>query len=240
MNEISVLLIGFLLGIRHATDADHLVAVATLATRQHSLAQSMRQGMAWGIGHTLTLLLFGGVVLALGASIPPPVSTTLELLVGGMLILLGVDVLRRLIQQRIHVHVHAHRNGVRHLHMHSHVRGMPGADSRHAHGHAAGLPWRALAVGMTHGMAGSAALIVLSLGAAQSWTTGLAFIALFGLGSIAGMAVLSMVIAIPLHLTAARLGRRFNVLTAVVGACSCTLGLLTIFRIGLAEAAGLG
>lgn len=240
MSALSVLLIGFLLGIRHATEADHLVAVATLATRQHSLAQSMRQGVAWGVGHSVTLLLFGGLVLALGASLPPGVATTLELLVGGMLIVLGADVLRRLVQQRIHIHVHAHGTTVRHLHAHNHAVARPGAAAKHGHAHAAGLPWRALAVGMTHGLAGTAALIVLSLGAAQSWQTGLAFIVLFGLGSIAGMAVLSMVIAIPLHLTAARLGRGFNVLTAVIGACSCTLGLLTICRIGLVGAAGSG
>jgi hypothetical protein len=200
----------------------------------------MRQGVAWGIGHSGTLLIFGGLVLALGASIPPRVAMTLELLVGGMLILLGADVLRRLVQQRIHIHVHAHGTHVRHLHAHSHVGAEPDVPARHAHAHAAGPPWRALAVGMTHGMAGTAALIVLSLGAAQSWQIGLAFIFLFGLGSIAGMAVLSVVIALPLHLTAARLGRWFNVLTAVTGACSCTLGLLTICRIGLAEAAALG
>jgi hypothetical protein len=86
---------------------------------------------------------------------------------------------------------------------------------------------------MTHGMAGTAALIVLSVGAAQSWQTGLAFIALFGVGSIVGMAVLSMVIAIPLRFTATHFGRWFTRLAAVVGACSCTLGLLTICRIAL-------
>jgi sulfite exporter TauE/SafE len=240
MNELSVLLIGFLLGIRHATEADHLVAVAALATRQHSFAQSMRQGVAWGIGHSVTLLLFGGLVLALGASIPPRVAMTLELLVGGMLILLGVDVLRRFVQQRIHIHVHTHGTRLRHLHAHSHIGAQPHGMAGHAHAHSAGPPWRALAVGMTHGMAGTAALIVLSLGAAQSWRTGLAFIVLFGLGSIAGMAVLSMVIAIPLHLTAVRFGRRFNVLTAVIGTCSCALGVWTICRIALAEPAAVG
>lgn len=240
MSELSVLLIGFLLGMRHATEADHLVAVAALATRQHSLAQGMRQGLAWGIGHSVTLLLFGGLVLALGASIPSRVAMTLELLVGGMLILLGMDVLRRLVQQRIHIHVHTHGTRVRHLHAHSHVEAGPGVTAGHMHAHAARPPWRALAVGLTHGLAGTAALVVLSLGAAQSWQIGLAFIVLFGLGSIAGMAVLSMIIAIPLHFTAARFGRWFNALTAVIGVCSCTLGLLTIFRIGLAEAAALG
>ena len=92
MNEFGVLMLGFVLGIKHATEADHLAAVATLATRQHSFAQSMKLGAAWGIGHSVTLLLFGGIVLALGTSISPLVALALELAVGGMLIGLGANV----------------------------------------------------------------------------------------------------------------------------------------------------
>lgn len=237
MNEISVLLIGFLLGIRHATDADHLVAMATLVTRRHSLAQTMKQGMAWGIGHSVALLACGGVVLALGASISQRVAMGLELLVGGMLIALGVDVLRRLVRERIHVHVHTHEAGVRHLHAHRHGAGNSPADACHGHAHTVcGLPWRALVVGTTHGLAGSAGLVVLSLGAMQSWQTGVVFIALFGIGSIIGMATLSVVIAIPLRLTAIHLGRLFHGLAAAIGACSCALGLLMIYRISALQA----
>ena len=239
MSEISALLIGFLLGLKHATEADHLVAVATLVTRQHSLAHSLRQGLAWGIGHTVTLLLFGGVVLALGTSIPHSLALGLELAVGVMLIVLGADVLRRLIRQRIHVHVHAHGSAVRHVHVHSHAAQGTHGESLHEHPHASGPPLRALAVGMTHGLAGSAALIVLSVGASQSWTTGLAFIALFGLGSILGMASLSVAIAIPLRLSAARLGGLFNGLTALIGSSSCVLGLFVVYRLGVARALGL-
>jgi len=232
-------MIGFLLGIKHATDADHLAAVATLAARQHSLAQSMKHGVARGIGHSVTLLLFGGIVLALGTSIPQHVALALELVVGSMLILLGADVLRRLVRQRIHVHIHSHGARVRHVHAHSHagegLHRLP-----HEHVHSGGLPLRALLVGMTHGMAGSAALVVLSLGAVQSWTAGLMFVALFGAGSIVGMASLSVAIAIPLRLTAPHLRGLYNGLTALIGAVSCVLGMLTVYRIGVAEAARLG
>lgn len=230
MNEVGILLIGFLIGIRHATDPDHLVAVATLAIRHHSLSQSVRQGVAWGVGHSVVLLVVGGAVLALGASIPHGVASALEVLVGGMLIALGVDVLRRLVRERIHVHVHTHETGIRHLHAHSHAAGGAGAGTHHDHAHA-GLPWRALAIGMTHGMAGSAGLIVLSLGAVQSWTTGIVFIALFGAGSIAGMLALSIAIAIPLRITAVHLSRLFNGLAGAIGGFSCALGLLIICRI---------
>jgi uncharacterized membrane protein len=240
MSEISALMIGFLLGIKHATDADHLAAVATLATRQHSLAQSMKHGVAWGIGHSVTLLLFGGIVLVLGTSIPQHVALALELAVGGMLILLGADVLRRLLRQRVHVHVHAHGPGVRHVHAHSHVSEGVHNDSPHEHAHSGGLPLRALVVGMTHGMAGSAALIILSLGAVRSWTAGLMFVALFGAGSIVGMASLSVAIAIPLRLTAPHLRGLYNGLTTFIGGFSFALGILTVYRIGVAEAWRLG
>jgi hypothetical protein len=238
MNEFGVLMIGFLLGIKHATEADHLAAVATLVTRQHSLAQSVRHGAAWGIGHTLTLLLFGGMVLALGTSVSQHAALLLEIAVGGMLIGLGGNVLYRLVRQRIHIHVHTHRPGVRHVHVHSHTGADVYGNAAHEHAHPEKLPWRALAVGMTHGMAGTAALIVVSLGAVQSWTAGLAYIALFGAGSIVGMASLSVVIAIPLRLTAPRLGGLYHSLTALIGCFSCALGMLMVYRVGVAE--GLG
>jgi sulfite exporter TauE/SafE len=234
MNAISALLIGFVLGMRHAMDADHLVAVATLATRRHSLAHSMRQGVAWGIGHTLTLLFVGGFVLALGTSIPQRVALALELVVGAMLIALGVDVLRRLLRRKIHVHVHAHGSGVSHVHAHSHAAPDSRHEPLHEHAHTQGLPLRALAVGMTHGLAGSATLVVLSLGAVQSWTMGVLYIALFGAGSIVGMASLSVAIAIPLRLSEDRLGRLYRGLTVAIGLGSCALGLFTVYRIGLA------
>lgn len=233
MNAISALLIGFVLGMRHAMDADHLVAVATLATRRHSLAHSMRQGVAWGIGHTLTLLLVGGVVLALGTSIPQRVALALEFVVGGMLIALGADVLRRLLRRKIHVHVHVHGSGASHVHVHSHAAPDSHHESLHEHAHAGRVPLRALAVGMTHGLAGSATLVVLSLGAVQSWTMGVLYIMLFGAGSIVGMASLSVAIAIPLRLSEPRLGHLYRGLTAAIGLGSCALGLFTVYRIGL-------
>jgi len=240
MNEFGVLMIGFLLGIKHATEADHLAAVATLVTRHHSLAQSMRHGAAWGIGHTFTLLLFGGLVLALGTSVSQHLALALEVAVGGMLIALGGNVLYRLVRQRIHVHIHSHQMGGRHAHVHSHTVLDVHFDAAHEHAHAAGLPLRALAVGMTHGMAGTAALVVLSLGAVQSWTAGLAYIGLFGAGSVVGMALLSVVIAIPLRLTAPRLGRLYTGLTALIGGSSCALGVFIVYRFGVAEALHLG
>ena len=203
MSALPVLLLGFLLGIKHASETDHLAAVATLVTRATTLGQTVRQGIVWGIGHTLTLTLIGAVVLALGRSLPAHLSNTLELAVGVMLVLLGVDVLRRM---RSHLHVHPKSQ--------SHLR--------------------PLAVGMMHGMAGSAALIVLALGSVHSWTLGLLYIGVFGLGSILGMALLSVLMAMPLRFTARMMQPWHRTLTALVGVFSCGLGAVVIYRIGFA------
>ncbi|MFM2055813.1 MAG: hypothetical protein RLY71_198 [Pseudomonadota bacterium] len=210
MSALSILLIGLLLGMKHATEADHLAAVATLATRQASLAQTLRLGLAWGVGHTLTLMLFAGAVLALGLVISPSLEQALETLVGLMLVGLGVDVLRRLRRERIHFH----------------------AASAHRHPHGWRWPVRALAVGMMHGLAGSAALVLLSLQAVPSVPLGLAYIALFGVGSIVGMALLSVVIALPLRLSAAYLSRLHQGMTVLVGVGSCALGVFMVVQIG--------
>lgn len=245
MTVLSVLFFGFLLGMRHATDADHLAAVATLVAstgkRRTSYVHTVLQGVSWGIGHTLTLMVFGGIVLALGQAIPPRVEQALELCVGLMLVVLGADVLRRLVQRRVHFHVHSHGPGQAHVHAHSHA----GADAtrrakgtRHAglpHEHPHGLPWRALAVGTMHGLAGSAALVLLSLESVSSWPLAFAYIAVFGAGSIAGMAVLSVAIAVPLRLSARRLGWLHNGMTAVLGAFSCALGAWLVYDIAVIE-----
>jgi hypothetical protein len=224
MTTWSILFIGFLLGMRHATEADHLAAVASLATRQQSLGHTVRLGVAWGLGHTITLLLLGGAVLAMGSALPEWFQQVLELAVGLMLVLLGADVLRRLLRQKIHVHAHAHEGGVRHLHAHAHEAG-----PAHAHAHA--LPLRALAVGLMHGTAGSAALVVLSLGAVQSWQLGLLYIALFGAGSILGMALLSVAIVLPLRWSAAHARRAHAALTAGIGASSLGLGAVIVWAV---------
>ena len=268
MTSLSILIAGLLLGMKHATEADHLAAVATLATRQTSLAQTIKQGVAWGVGHTLTLTLFGGMVLVLGKAIPQHVEKALELAVGLMLIALGADVLRRLSRQRIHFHLHSHVMGPRHahahshagegahqfsLHRHAHAQGIPmrwravgsgqvatQAMAEHPHVHVRGLPLRALGVGMMHGMAGSAALILLSLGAGQSVAVGLLYNALFGAGSIIGMALLSVAIAIPLRLSAGYLGWLHKGMMVLVGGFTCGLGAFMVYRIGFVEGLLLG
>ena len=232
MTALSILLVGLLLGMRHATEADHLAAVATLATRQRSVASTLKQGIAWGIGHTLTLMLFAGAVLAWGQVISPNLEQALETAVGIMLVVLGVDVLRRLGRDRIHFHAHRHDSEAEHVHAHSHRGERPHADSPHRHEHAKRMPLRALAVGVMHGLAGSAALVVLTLQAVPSIALGLGYIALFGAGSILGMALLSFVIAVPLKFSAVYVARVHSTMTALVGISSCALGVFMVVEIG--------
>jgi ABC-type nickel/cobalt efflux system permease component RcnA len=228
----SVLVLGVLMGMRHALEADHLAAMATLASRTRSVPAAMLQGAAWGLGHTLTLFLVGGACLLLGASVPAPWARRLELTVGVMLVLLGGQVLWNMWRRRIHVHVHQHGDGVSHLHAHRHAAEEAHDPGRHAHAHARDLPLRAVAVGVVHGLAGSAALLLLTAFNVGSFWLGLAYIALFGLGSLLGMAVLGAAIAVPLYASASRLGRLHQGLEALVGLITIGIGVRLLYEIG--------
>ena len=232
--NISLLLLGFLLGMRHALETDHMAAVASLATGSTSVTDTVRQGTAWGMGHTLTLFIFGSMVLLVDSVIPQRLAQGLEFAVGVMLVLLGIDVLRRVIRERIHFHVHRHDNGTRHVHAHSHA-GEDGHPAIHRHHHPArvAFPLRALFVGLMHGMAGSAALILLTLQTVDSAWAGMFYIALFGIGSIAGMAVLSIVIALPLRYSASGLTSLHNTLQVVIGTGTMIIGGMMVYETGI-------
>jgi ABC-type nickel/cobalt efflux system permease component RcnA len=236
---LSVLFLGLLLGIRHATEADHLAAVASLATRTRSVRGTVAQGVAWGFGHTLTLLAVGGLCLLVRVSIPERVAAVLEGAVGLMLLYLGVDVLRRWRRRRLHVHVHRHADGTVHLHVHGHAPGEAheaAAAHEHAHagpldaGHAHHGHGRALWVGLVHGLAGSAALLLVTLSTLSSVWLGLAYIAVFGAGSILGMAALSAVIALPLQGTGRALTRWHDGLEAAIGVATLAIGAWVLYQ----------
>jgi len=227
----AVLLLGFLIGMRHAVEADHVAAVATLATRGPSVAEAVRQGAVWGLGHTLTLLVVGSTVLLLNAVVPESAAHALEFAVGVMLVILGIDVLRRLWRERIHFHSHRHADGAEHFHAHAHDSGASHDPVHHDHEHRRRFPVRALLIGAMHGMAGSAALILLTLETVGKPAVGILYIALFGLGSIAGMAALSVVIAVPLRYSAHGLTRLHNSLRGTIGVVTITLGGLLMFQV---------
>ena len=221
---VTLLVLGFFLGMRHALEADHVAAVAALATRSSSRRDIIRVATVWGVGHTTALVLFGSVVLGLEATVPARVSAGFEAMVGIVLVVLGVNVLRRLRRARVHFHVHEHAGGVRHFHAHGHetARHDP---QHHEHAHPRGLFGKAVLVGGLHGLAGSAALVLLSLQAIHSTSRALAYLAVFGAGSILGMVLFALVITLPLR-AATRLPQwAANGIEAVVGFGSITVGL---------------
>jgi ABC-type nickel/cobalt efflux system permease component RcnA len=169
------------------------------------------------------LLVVGGVCLAANASISDAQAVWFERAVGVMLIGLGIHVLIRMRRGGIHFHVHRHGSGRAHLHAHAHRTGTPECAQGHEHRHATGH-LRAVMVGMVHGAAGTAAILLLTATSVGSFWWGLAHIGSFGLGSILGMAVLSAVIAVPLTVTSRRLTRTFGLLEAAVAVATVALG----------------
>jgi hypothetical protein len=222
-----ILGLGFLLGMQHALEADHIAAVSSIAARRSDVGDIVRHGLTWGLGHTLTLFVFAGAALLLGHAIPEAWSRPLETAVGIMLVGLGAHVLWRLWRERVHFHRHRHDDGTVHLHAHSHV-GEIKPHARSAHGHDHGFRWRTLLVGLMHGMAGSAALLVLAVSQASSPAVGLGYVALFGVGSMIGMGALSVAIAVPIAISARWLTWANRSLQGAVGAVTILIGLNTI------------
>ena len=222
---VSALFLGLLLGMQHALEADHLAAVASLATSGGSRRGILRHGITWGVGHMLTLAVFAGAVIVSERTISASLAGWLESAVGVMLVLLGASVLHRLYRERIHFHVHHHADHRVHLHAHSHADdAAPHGLSTHDHEHPRGIPLRSLAVGMMHGLAGSAVLVVLAATALSSPLEGLIYVALFGLGSVGGMALLSFAIAIPMRLTANVMTWTHRGLQGGIGCATIVLG----------------
>ena len=218
---------GFLLGMQHALEADHVAAVSSIAARRDNVGDIVKHGLTWGLGHTLTLFVFAGAALAFGQAISDELSRPIETAVGVMLVGLGAHVLWRLWRDRIHFHQHRHGDGTVHLHAHSHA-GETISHARASHSHEHGFRWPTLVVGLTHGMAGSAALLVLTASQAPNVVVGLGYVALFGIGSTIGMGVLSTVIAVPIALSARWLTSANRGLQGAVGLVTIALGLRTI------------
>jgi hypothetical protein len=228
-----ILGLGFLLGMQHALEADHIAAVSSIAARRSHVSDIVKHGLTWGLGHTLTLFFFAGAAILLGHAIPESVARPIETAVGIMLVGLGSHVLWRLWRDRVHFHRHGHGDGTVHFHAHSHA-GETAAHERTAHVHDHGFRWRTLLVGLMHGMAGSAALLVLAVTQASSPAVGLGYVALFGIGSMVGMGVLSSVIAVPLVVSARWLTWANRGLQGAVGLVTVAIGIVTVVETVLA------
>jgi sulfite exporter TauE/SafE len=225
MNPFPLIAVGLLLGMEHALDADHVVAVSTIVSETLSLIRSLVIGIVWGIGHTATLLVVGLVVLFFGVAVPPWVALSAEFLVGLILILLGVQILWKYKKKRIHAHYHRHSDEM-HIHFHAHE-----ATEAHIHEHRGSHIRKPLLVGMVHGLAGSAALLVLVLSTIRSPLTGVLYILTFGLGSIVGMLTVSALIGLPFLLTRGRFERLHGGARVLAGLLSIGIGCSTMLQI---------
>lgn len=203
MQIATLLILGCIIGMQHALEADHLAAVASLSRRGSSRRALVLRGSAWGLGHTMTLLCICSVLWLLGETIGPRTEAMLEFAVGAMIVMLAINVLYTLRRHRPHIHVHRHSDGRQHLHLHRHpgpdlphVRGH--RDQDHDHNHEDLKLGRAALVGIVHGAAGSAGLLILAT-AARSATEAIGYVIAFGAGSMLGMAALSFIASYPLR-----------------------------------------
>jgi ABC-type nickel/cobalt efflux system permease component RcnA len=239
---------GFLLGMRHATDADHVIAVTTMLSRSGHFLHSTLIGGLWGLGHTVTVLLVGILIIAFNLVIPAPVGLGLELTVAVMLILLGVlnltGAMRRLTERftppapmhgHAHEHLHAHETGDEpHPHGHAHL---------HGHGSDPGLlatfGWfqllRPLAVGLVHGLAGSAAIALLIVPTIHDTGAALLYLVIFCAGVAGGMAILTTLIGLPFMVSRTRSERINRWLTLGSGVLSLAFGLVLAYQIGIVD-----
>ncbi|HEY0429135.1 MAG TPA: sulfite exporter TauE/SafE family protein [Pyrinomonadaceae bacterium] len=222
---------GFLLGLRHATEADHLAAVGTIVSERRSLFGSAIVGGLWGLGHTISLFIAGVFVLILNFQISEQTEKALEFCVGIMLFLLGLNVLRKLIKGG-HLHFHEHEHGA-HKHVHPHIH-ETASDDPHTH-HGLRFSPRALIIGMVHGLAGSAALMLLVIPTIESRSVGLLYIIVFGVGSIGGMMLMSFLVGLPFQLTEKKFNRVNYFLQGAAGLVSIGLGLFIIYQKGVTE-----
>ena len=252
---LAILAIGFFLGMRHATDPDHVIAVSTIVSRERSIAKAASIGILWGLGHTLTILGVGAAIILFGLAIPVRIGLTMEFCVGLMLILLGVLNLTgamKWMSEKFspahpkvsgeHAHVHEH-DAKLHFHWHSHS----GTSEHHGQSLAPPQSWerfaglgvyqalRPLFVGIVHGLAGSAAVALLVLSAIRDPKWAVLYLLVFGVGTIAGMMLITSVIALPFSFAGYRFAWLNRGLITGSGILSLAFGLFVCYHIGFVD-----
>ncbi|MGI8656530.1 MAG: sulfite exporter TauE/SafE family protein [Pyrinomonadaceae bacterium] len=239
----AVLGLGLVFGLKHATEVDHVVAVSTIVSEHRKLSRAALVGGLWGVGHTVSLVIVGAIVLALRIAIPERVANWFEFGVALMIIGLGANAFARALRKRSDIHVHKHlHDGLAHAHIHFHDTDSPlhddslTADSHAAtHAHAIRrIGFKPLLVGAMHGLAGSAALTLLVLTQINSVALGLLYLIVFGVGSIFGMLLMSGLIGLPFALSARKLTGIHYGLQATAGAVSIIFGFWYAYETGIA------
>ena len=232
---LAVLAFGFLLGLKHATDADHVVAVANIVRKERNIWQSIWLGASWGAGHSVPLLILGAVILIIkdvALQRYETVAPYLEIGVGIMLIYLGISAAWNVMRGKLHIHQHDHGAGP-HVHVHaSHQSSESHRRTKNLHNRFffLGKPVfraKSFAIGIVHGLAGSAAVMVALLPTINSTWNGLGYIALFSIGTMLSMAALTIILALPFKISAAR--QTLNrAITLTAGTLSIAIGTILI------------
>jgi high-affinity nickel-transport protein len=219
MNLAAILALGFFLGMRHATDADHVLAVSAMISRERSIRAAAPIGALWGLGHTTTVFVVGTAVILFGVVIPPRVGLSLEMAVAVMLVVLGGTNLVRLVRQpgaELYPHVHPHAAAP--------FAAAPTARSL-----------RPLFVGMVHGLAGSAAAAILVLGAVHDPLFGVLYLAVFGVGTVAGMLAITTALALSLAAAGLRFARFRRLLDGLTGMGSVAFGASLAYDVAVVQ-----
>ena len=227
ISTFSVLLLGFFLGLRHAIEADHLAAVSAIVSEKKNIFSAAIVGGMWGIGHTISLFVVGAIVIFLKLQISESVEAKLEAIVGGMLVLLGLNALKNLLTAKeIHAHTHEHSQQA-HTHFHLHKEEKKEESTGKSHHR---FSPRSVLIGMVHGLAGSAALTILVVPTIKSPVIALLYILIFGIGSIGGMMIMSFIIGLPFHFTATNFVFLNKAIRLCAGIFSLGLGSYIIYE----------
>lgn len=228
LSLLSFLVLGFALGMRHATDPDHVVAVTAIVTRERSFRAAAPIGALWGLGHTFTIFVVGGAIVLFGFVIPPRLGLGMEFSVGLMLVGLGAFNLL-VLSRRTPAGPHA-------LHAHSdHSHDVWSARAGLTDPARRSFWLRPMIVGLVHGLAGSAAVALLVLGRVQEPLWSVAFLAVFGVGTVAGMLLVTLAMALPLALTAHHFARFHRALGVVAALSSVGFGLFLAYDTGIQD-----
>ena len=236
MGLIAALVLGILLGSKHSLDPDHVVAVSTIVSEYKNPLRSFWVGISWGLGHTTTLLIIGIVIIALRLTIPERMALLFEFTVGVMLVGLGIQVIYSFRKKKVHQHAHGHEEEAHH-HFHSHSKS-PEHVPEHHDTHGIGKPFlrrKSYVIGLVHGMAGSAALALLVLASIESPIAGLAYMLLFGLGSVLSMGIMTVIIGLPFVMSAGRLPNLNRTIQFAVGSLSILFGGFLMYQIGFVD-----
>ncbi|ULT56596.1 sulfite exporter TauE/SafE family protein [Neobacillus drentensis] len=225
---LSILALGFVLGIKHAIEPDHVIAVSTIASQSKKLVKSTLAGVFWGIGHTATLFIIGIILILMKGEIPEKWAMSLEFLVGIMLVYLGLTTIRSF--KDIHVHQHGH-DGDHHKHVHSHVNN---GQHQHQHQHQNVSYLKSLFIGLVHGLAGSGAMVLLTMSTVKSVWEAAVYILIFGVGTILGMLFFTTIIGIPFVFSAKKQVLN-QTLTRLTGVISVAFGIYYMYNLAITE-----